>query len=44
MAGLGTKVMFFDIIYGQVAQITYGKSSHETYYTHNHPSLRYMLW
>lgn len=44
MAGLGTKVMFFDIIYGQVAQITYGKSSHETYYTHNHPSLRYMFW
>lgn len=34
----------FDIIYSQVAQITYGKSSHETYYTHSHPSLRYMLW
>lgn len=34
----------FNIIYRQIAQITYGKSSHETYYTHNHPLLLYMLW
>lgn len=32
----------FDIIYSQVAQITYGKSSHEIY-THNHPWLQYMF-
>lgn len=33
----------FDIIYTQVAQITYGKSSHEIY-THNHPRLQYVFW
>lgn len=32
-----------DIIYSQVAQITYGKSSHEIY-THNHPWLQYVFW
>lgn len=28
----------FDIIYTEVAQITYGKS------THNHPRLQYVFW
>lgn len=37
------KGYIFDITYSHIAQITYGKSSYETY-THNHPSLWYMLW